>query len=72
MQEHMEGPEDTMAMFARAHLAVPQIPVIQSFSSAFSHLSPTFFALQVLVVGVESEVTETEVKGKLHSASLKT
>lgn len=77
----MMGPEDAGARgstcghhgnVCRAHLPVPQIPVLlQAYGSAFSHLSPTFFAFQVPLVGVESEVMEPEGKGKMQSVSPK-
>lgn len=80
VRETVVGSEDTGARgrtwghhvsVFRAHLPVPKIlAVLQAHGSAFSHFSPTSFALQVLLVGVESEVTEPEGKGNIQSLSL--
>lgn len=55
----------------RTSLPVPQIPILlQAYSSAFSHLSSTHFAPQVVFVGVGSEVRDPEGKGKIQTVSL--
>jgi len=55
----------------RACLPVLQIPILlQAYSSAFSHLSSTRFALCLVFVGVGSEVKEPEGKRKMQSVSL--
>lgn len=80
VRETVAGSEDTggrgrtwghRGNVSRAHLPVPQIPaLLQAHGSAFSHFSPTFFSLQVLLVGVESEETEPEGKGNIQPLSL--